>query len=76
MGKVGEGQGKHKRNPKDKEGDLSGSQPSHTAVSQQTAVLKKDKSSFLVASSQKDVVIEQSSQPRAQAKRVSDTSSP
>ncbi|KAL8094885.1 hypothetical protein AgCh_036413 [Apium graveolens] len=75
-GKIGEGRGKHKRNPKDKDGELSGSQPSHTAVSQQTAVLKKDKSSFLDASSQNDVVIEQSSQPRAHAKRVRDTNSP
>ena len=72
----GEGRGEHQRNPKDKVGELSESQPSHTAVSQQTAVLKKDKSSLLAASSQKDVVIEQSSQPRAQAKRVRDTSSP
>ncbi|KAL8156125.1 hypothetical protein AgCh_001281 [Apium graveolens] len=39
-------------------------------------MLKKDKSSLLAASSQKDVAIEQSSQPRAQAKRVRDTSSP
>ncbi|KAL8148849.1 hypothetical protein AgCh_006013 [Apium graveolens] len=44
-------------------------QPSHTAVSQQTAVLNKDINSLLVASSQKDMTIEQSSQPRAQAKR-------
>ena len=57
-------------------GEVSESQPSHTAVSQQTAVLNKDVSSLLVASSQKDVTIEQSSQPRAQAKRVRDTSSP
>ena len=76
VGKTGEGRGEHKRNPKDKDGELSGSQPSHTAVSQQTVVLKKDKSLFLAASSQKDVVIEQSSQPRAHAKRVRDTSSP
>ncbi|KAL8119031.1 hypothetical protein AgCh_016509 [Apium graveolens] len=75
-GKLGEGRGEHKRNLKNKVGELSGSQPSHTAVSQQTAVLKKDKSSFLAASSPKDVVIEQRSQPRAQAKRVRDTSSP
>ncbi|KAL8147280.1 hypothetical protein AgCh_004848 [Apium graveolens] len=75
-GQLGEGRGEHQRNPKDKVGELSESQPSHTAVSQQTAVLKKDKSSLLAASSQKDVAIEQSSQPRAQAKRVRDTSSP
>ena len=76
VGKVGEGQGEHERNPKDKDGELSGSQPSHTVVSQQTAVINKDKRSFLVASFQKDVTIEQSSQPRAQVKRVRDTSSP
>ena len=35
-----------------------------------------DSSSLLVSSSQKDVSIETSSQPRAQAKRVRDTSSP
>ena len=64
-GKLGEGRGEHKRNPKNKVGELSESQPSHTAVSQQTAMLKKDKSSFLAESSQKDVAIEQSSQPRA-----------
>ncbi|KAL8114648.1 hypothetical protein AgCh_021492 [Apium graveolens] len=75
-GKLGEGRGEHQRNPKNKVGELSESQPSHTAVSQQTAVLKKDKSSLLAASSQKDVVIKQSSQPRAQAKKVRDTSSP
>ena len=75
-GQIGEGRGEHQRNPKDKVGELSESQPSHTAVSQQTAVLKKDKSSFLAASSQKDIVIEQNFQPRAQPKRVRDTSSP
>ena len=55
---------------------MSVSQPSHTVVSQQTAVLNKDISSLLVASSQKDVTIEHSSHPRAQAKRVRVTSSP
>ncbi|KAL8094864.1 hypothetical protein AgCh_036396 [Apium graveolens] len=76
VGREGEGQSEHQRNPKDKVGEVSVSRPSHTAVSQQTVVLNKDISSLLVASSQKDVTIEQSSQPRAQAKRVRDTSSP
>ena len=76
VGKKGEGQGEHQRNPKDKVGEVSVSQPSHTAVSQQTAVLNKDISSLLVVSSQNDVTIVQSSQPRAHAKRVRDTSSP
>ncbi|KAL8148711.1 hypothetical protein AgCh_005900 [Apium graveolens] len=75
-GEKGEGQGENQRSPKNKVGEVSVSQPSHTAVSQQTAVLKKDLSSLLVTSSQKDVTIEQSSQPRAQANRVRDTSSP
>ncbi|KAL8133958.1 hypothetical protein AgCh_009143 [Apium graveolens] len=76
VGKVGEGQGEHKRNTKDKVGEVSVSQPSHTAVSQQTAVLNKEISSLLVASSQQVVTIEQSSHPRARAKRVRDTISP
>ena len=50
-GKSGERRGEHKRNPKNKVGELSESQPSHTAVSQQTALLKKDKSSLLATSS-------------------------
>ena len=39
-------------------------------------VVNKEISSILVSSSQKDVTIETSSQPGAQAKRVRDTSSP
>ena len=76
VGKKGEGQGEYQRNPKDKVGEVSVSHPSHTAVSQQTTVLNKDISSLLVSSSQKDVTIETSSQPGAQAKRGRETSSP
>ncbi|MDV3180602.1 MAG: hypothetical protein Q8829_02905, partial [Candidatus Phytoplasma australasiaticum] len=72
----GEGYGEHKRNPKDKDGEVCITKPSHTIVSQQTIVLNKDISSLLVLSSQKDVTIEQNSQPRAHAKRVRDTDSP
>ncbi|KAL8157051.1 hypothetical protein AgCh_001954 [Apium graveolens] len=74
--KPGEGQGEHKRNPKDKDKEVCVTKSSHTAVSQQTVMLNKDISSLLVSSSQKDVTIETSSQPRAQAKRVRDTDSP
>ena len=52
---------------------MSESQPSHTTVSQKTVVLKKDISTYLTASSQKGVVIEKSSQPAVQHKRVRDT---
>ncbi|KAL8098661.1 hypothetical protein AgCh_031431 [Apium graveolens] len=74
--KKGEGQSENERSPKNEVREVSVSQPSHTAVSQQTAVLKKDLSSLLVVSSQKDVTIEQSYHPRAQAKRVRDKRSP
>ncbi|KAL8131424.1 hypothetical protein AgCh_007383 [Apium graveolens] len=73
---LGEGQGENQRNPKDKAGEISVPKPSHTTVSQQTVVINKEFSTTLVSSSQKDVTIETSSQPVAQAKRARDTSSP
>ena len=75
-GKVGEGQGEHQRNPKNKDGDVSLPKPSNTTVSQQTLVINKEISTTLVSSSQKDATIETRSQPGAQAKRVRDISSP
>ncbi|KAK1374163.1 hypothetical protein POM88_030356 [Heracleum sosnowskyi] len=72
----GEGRGEHKRNPKDKEGQVSEIQPSPIVSSQQGTMSKMDLNTSLIASSQKDVIIETSSQPRAQSKRVRDTSSP
>ena len=75
-GKIGEGHDENKRNPKNKDGEMSVPKPSHTTVSQQTVVINKEISTSLVSSSQKDVTIEISSQPGAQVKRVRDTSSP
>ena len=72
---LGEGRGEHQENPQNKAGEESESQPSHTTVSQQTVALKRVLSTSLVASSQKDVTIEKSSQPGAQSKRVRDTDS-
>ncbi|KAK1401887.1 hypothetical protein POM88_001492 [Heracleum sosnowskyi] len=72
----GEGRGESQRNPKDKEGEVSVSQPSPIVSSQQGTMSKTDLSTSLIASSQKDVIIETNSQPRAQSKRVRDTSSP
>ncbi|KAL8090068.1 hypothetical protein AgCh_039509 [Apium graveolens] len=66
---LGEVKGEHQRCTKDKEGEVCVTQTSRTAVSQQTVVINKEISSLLVASSQKDVTIEMSSQPRAHAKR-------
>ncbi|KAK1373001.1 hypothetical protein POM88_029194 [Heracleum sosnowskyi] len=72
----GEGRGEHQRNPKDKEGQVSVYQPSPIVSSQQGTMSKMDLNTSLIASSQKDVIIETSSPPRAQSKRVRDTSSP
>ncbi|KAK1387174.1 hypothetical protein POM88_015352 [Heracleum sosnowskyi] len=72
----GEGRGESQRNPKNKEGEVSVSQPSPIVSSQQGTMSKMDLNTSLIASSQKDVIIETSSQPRAQSKRVRDTSSP
>ena len=72
----GEGRGEHQRNPKDKVGELSVSQPSHTVSSQKGTAAEKEISSLLVTSSQKDVTIEKSSQPGTQNKRGRDTTSP
>ncbi|KAK1388301.1 hypothetical protein POM88_016479 [Heracleum sosnowskyi] len=71
-----EGKGEHKRNPKDKEGKMSEIQPSPIVSSQQGTMSNMDLSTSLIASSQKDVIIETSSPPRAHSKRVRDTSSP
>ncbi|KAK1365694.1 hypothetical protein POM88_041255 [Heracleum sosnowskyi] len=71
-----EGRGEHKRNPKDKEGKMSEIQPSPIVSSQQGTMSNMDLSTSLIASSQKDVIIETSSSPRAHSKRVRDTSSP
>ncbi|KAK1396642.1 hypothetical protein POM88_006505 [Heracleum sosnowskyi] len=72
----GEGRGEHKRNPKDKEGQMSEIQPSPIVSSQQGTMSNMDLNTSLIASSQKDVIIETSSSPRAHSKRVRDTSSP
>ncbi|KAK1380032.1 hypothetical protein POM88_026776 [Heracleum sosnowskyi] len=65
----GEGRGEHKRNPKDKEGKMSEIQPSPIVSSQQGTMRNMDLSTSLIASSQKDVIIETSSSPRAHSKR-------
>ncbi|KAK1385101.1 hypothetical protein POM88_022836 [Heracleum sosnowskyi] len=72
----GEGRGEHQRNPKDKEGEISVSQPSHLVSSQKDAVVEKEFITSLVASSQKDVAIENSPQPGIQHKRDRDSRSP
>ncbi|KAK1379096.1 hypothetical protein POM88_025840 [Heracleum sosnowskyi] len=72
----GEGRGENQRNPKDKVGEVSVAQTSPIVSSQQGTMSNMDISSSLIASSQKDVVIETSSPPRAHIKRVRDTSSP
>ncbi|KAK1395309.1 hypothetical protein POM88_014365 [Heracleum sosnowskyi] len=72
----GEGRGEHQRNPKDKEGQVSVYQPSPIVSSQQGTMSNMDLNTSLIASSQKDVIIETSSPPRVQSKRVRDTSSP
>ncbi|KAK1385076.1 hypothetical protein POM88_022811 [Heracleum sosnowskyi] len=72
----GEGRGENQRNPKNKEGKDSVSHPSPIVSSQQGTMSKMDLNTSLVASSQKDVIIETSSPPRAHSKRVRDTSSP
>ncbi|KAK1397032.1 hypothetical protein POM88_006895 [Heracleum sosnowskyi] len=71
-----EGKGENQRNPKDKVGEMSVSQTSPIVSSQQGTISKMDISTSLIASSQKDVVIETRSSPRAHSKRVRDTSSP
>ena len=63
QGVSGEGRGEHQRNPQDKEGKLSASQASQATVSQKAVVVEKVTSISLAASSQKDVTIENSSQP-------------
>ncbi|KAK1383977.1 hypothetical protein POM88_021712 [Heracleum sosnowskyi] len=72
----GEGRGENQRNPKDKVGELSVSQASPIVSSQQGTTSNMDLSTSLVASSQKDVIIETRSPTRAHSKRVRDTSSP
>ena len=72
----GEGRGEHQRNPKNKEGEISVSQPSHPVSSQKDTVVEKEVITSLVASSQKDVAIENSPQPGTQHKRDRDTRSP
>ncbi|MGI4673388.1 hypothetical protein ACR2XN_28390, partial [Klebsiella pneumoniae] len=72
----GEGRGEHQVNPKDKFGEKCVNQPSHPTSSQKAVVVEKEISTSLVTSSQKDVTIENSSQPGTQHKRVRDTSSP
>ncbi|KAK1394362.1 hypothetical protein POM88_013418 [Heracleum sosnowskyi] len=72
----GEGRGEHQRNPKNKEGKESVSQTSPIVSSQQGTMSKMDLNTSLLASSQKDVIIETSPPPRAHSKRVRDTSSP
>ncbi|KAK1394493.1 hypothetical protein POM88_013549 [Heracleum sosnowskyi] len=56
----GEGMGENQRNPKDKVGEVSVSQTSPIVSSQQGTMSNMDISSSLIASSQKDVVIETS----------------
>ncbi|KAK1389762.1 hypothetical protein POM88_017940 [Heracleum sosnowskyi] len=72
----GEGMGEHQRNPKNKEGEISVSQPSHLVSSQKDTVVENEVITSLVASSQKDVAIQNSPQPGTQHKRDKDTRSP
>ncbi|KAK1375405.1 hypothetical protein POM88_031598 [Heracleum sosnowskyi] len=72
----GEGRGEHQRNPKDKAGEVSESQPSHHVSSQKDELVEKEVHTSLVASSKKDFTIEKSSQPGTQNKRDRDTRSP
>ncbi|KAK1403156.1 hypothetical protein POM88_002761 [Heracleum sosnowskyi] len=72
----GEGRGEHQRNPKNEEGEISVSQPSHPVSSQKDAVVEKESITSLVTSSQKDVVIEKSPQPGTHHKRDRDTRIP
>ncbi|KAK1384072.1 hypothetical protein POM88_021807 [Heracleum sosnowskyi] len=65
----GEGRGENQRNPKDKVGEMSVAQTSPIVSSQQGTMSNMDISSRLITSSQKDVVIETSSPPRAHIKR-------
>ncbi|KAL1815699.1 hypothetical protein ACET3Z_018273 [Daucus carota] len=74
-GSKGEGKGENQRSPKDKDGEVSANQPSHSAVSQKTVDVNMEISTSLVASSQKDVTIENSPHPGTQQKRGRDTTS-
>ncbi|KAK1372999.1 hypothetical protein POM88_029192 [Heracleum sosnowskyi] len=71
----GEGRGESQRIPKNKVGEVSATQTSHHVSSQKDTLVQKEVSSFLVASYQKDVTIETSSQPGTHSKRVRDTPS-
>ncbi|KAK1393843.1 hypothetical protein POM88_012899 [Heracleum sosnowskyi] len=71
-----EGMGDHQRNPKNKDGEISVSQPSHPVSSQKDTVVENEFFTSLVASSQKDVAIENSPQPGTHHKRDKDTRSP
>ncbi|KAK1356253.1 hypothetical protein POM88_049509 [Heracleum sosnowskyi] len=65
----GKRRGEHQRNPKNKEGEISVSQPSHPVSSQKYTVVEKEFITSLVAYSQKDVAIENSPQPGTQHER-------
>ena len=69
----GKGKGEHQKSPQNKEGEVSENQPSHPTSSQKDVVINMETNTSLVASSQKDVTIENSSPPRAQNKRARDT---
>ena len=71
-----EGRGENQRNPKNKVGELSDNQPSHSAISQKIADVNMDINLSLVTSSQKDVTTENSPQLGTQSKRGVDTTSP
>ena len=68
-GSEGDGQGEQKRSPKNKVGEVSNTQPSHSIVSQKIVEINKEISSSLAASSQKDVAIQNSPHPGTHQKR-------
>ena len=63
---IGEGKGEHKRTPKDKEGEGVKNLPSHATSSQKDVSIYMEINTCLSTSSQKDLDIEKSSNPRAQ----------
>ena len=71
-----EGMGEHPGNPKNKVGEVSDDQPSHTTISQKIVDVQMDVNSSLVASSQKNVTIETSPHLGTQPKKGRDTQSP
>lgn len=65
----------HQKSPKNKKGEMSDSQPSHSTISQKITDVNMKISTSLVASSQNDATNEKSPQQGRNKKRGMDTQS-